>query len=141
MVVIPVTLLGLYFGDVYFESRSVPVIGYLTQEFTDSGLTVALATVFCTVAVPLQILSNSFITFPLPSLPTHPHFNFFTSLHKFLSHMCQFSLHFLFLSWSHSHILALPSVVLMGQPSNSVLNFEVKSWQKISFYRVLKKIS
>ena len=70
MVCIPVTLLGLYFGDVYFESRSIPVIGYLTHEFTDLGLPVALATVFYTVAVPPQILSHSFITFPLPFLPT-----------------------------------------------------------------------
>ena len=90
---IPVTLLDLYFGDVYFEPRSVPVIGYLTQEFTDPGLPVTLATVFCTVAIPLQILSHSFITFPLPpsflilhlsSLPPTSKFNFCMSLNKFL---------------------------------------------------------
>jgi hypothetical protein len=48
---ITVTLLGVYFGDVYFESRSVPVIGYLTQEFTNPRPPVALAAVFCTVAL------------------------------------------------------------------------------------------
>ena len=51
MVGIPVSILGLYFGDVYSEHRSVSVIGYLTQVFANPGLPVALTTVFCTVAL------------------------------------------------------------------------------------------
>jgi len=48
---VSVTLLGLYFGDVYSESRSIPVNGYLTQDFANPAPPVALATVFCTVAL------------------------------------------------------------------------------------------